>query len=154
MSQQGRDPQAASWRSIAIRPARAEDYDALIALWHAVGSSIEPEGREAREAFLHQLSRFPDLFLVATDGDRIVGVVLGTHDERKGWISRLAVDPAYQRQGIAAALVTACGTAIRARGIGIVTALVESDNAASVALFRKLGYSDEVRVVYFRKANH
>lgn len=137
--------------SIVIRPVRAEDYEALVELWTVCGSGIEPAGREAKDAFLHQLSRFPDLFLVAVEEERVIGVVLGTHDERKGWISRLAVHPDYRRRGIAARLVSCCDTAIRRQGIGLVAALVETPNSASAAVFRKAGFSDEVSVLYFRK---
>lgn len=134
-----------------IRRALIEDYDALLPLWRAAGSDVEPDKRESREAFTRQLAMFADLYWVAEDGDRIVGVVLGSHDGRKGWINRLTVDPAYQRRGIGTILVTAVDAAIRAHGITIVCALVESDNAASTILFRQLGYADNVPVVYFRK---
>ena len=140
--------------AMTIRVSNAGDYDELIALWKASASEISPRGREAREAFARHIARFPGLSLVALDGGRVVGVVLGSHDGRKGWISRLAVLPAYRRRGVAAALVTACDTAIRAEGIEIVAALVEADNPASAALFRKLGYSDEISVHYFRKLSH
>jgi ribosomal protein S18 acetylase RimI-like enzyme len=134
-----------------IRRVVAEDYDALLAVWQAAGSDVEPSRRESREAFARQLAMFADLHLVAVEGERIVGVVLGSHDGRKGWINRLAVDPAYQRRGIGAMLVTAVDTAIRGHGITIVCALVELDNAASASLFRQLGYADNVPVIYFRK---
>jgi len=140
--------------AITIRVANAGDYDELIALWMAGGSEIRPRGRETLAAFVRYVERFPGLSLVASDGGQIVGVVLGSHDGRKGWISRLAVLPAYRRKGVAAALVKACDTAIRAEGIDIVAALVEVDNPASAALFRKLGYSDEISVHYFRKLSH
>ena len=135
----------------SIRPVTADDYEQLISLWTLSGTHLEIQGRESKSAFLQQLEQFPDLYLVATVGERIVGVVLGTHDGRKGWINRLAVHPGDRRRGIAAALVIACDTAIRARGIGIVAALVESDNAASAALFETLGYREDVPVRYFRK---
>jgi len=134
-----------------IRPATIEDYDALIELWLAAGSDVEPTRRESREAFARQLELFPDLYLVAVEGSRIIGVVLGSHDGRKGWINRLAVQPDAQRRGVATALVRAVDAAIRADGITIVCALVEVENAASAALFRRLGYADNVPVVYFRK---
>ena len=134
-----------------IRRVAAGDYEALVALWAVSGVDFEIQGRESRPAFLRQLAQFPDLYLVATVEERIVGVVLGTHDGRKGWISRLAVHPECRRRGIAAALVTTCDTAIRAQGIGIVTALVELGNAASAALFEGLGYRADVPVLYFRK---
>jgi len=72
-----------------------------------------------------------------------------------------------QRRGIAAALVTACDTAIRGHGIGIVTALVDDSpkarepwgertagNAASAVLFEALGYREDAPVRYFRKLDH
>ena len=139
--------------SFTIRRAVAADYDALVELWMVSGGDLEIQGRESRAAFLKQLEQFPDLYLVATEGGRIVGVVLGTHDGRKGWINRLAVRPDHRRQGIAAALVTACDMAIRGHGIGIVAALVESDNAPSAALFEALGYRADVPVRYFRKTD-
>lgn len=111
-------------------------------------------GRESEGAFRRQIARFPDLYLAATDGDRIVGVVLGSHDHRKGWINRVAVLPEYQRRGVAASLVTACDEAIRAGGIEIVSALVEQGNNASYALFEKLGYQSDVPVRYYRKLSH
>lgn len=136
---------------IRIRPATPADYDALLELWRRAGSDVEPSRRDSRSAFEKQLAQFPDLYLVAVEGDAVVGVVLGSHDGRKGWINRLAVDPRRQRRGIAARLVTAADTALRAQGITIVCALVEQDNARSAALFRSLGYDDNVPVIYFRK---
>jgi len=134
-----------------LRPARPDDYDAIVELWSAAGSHVDLAARESRHAFTRQLAQFRDLFLVAVEGDRIIGVVLGSHDGRKGWINRLAVHPHHRREGVAAALVTACDTAIRAEEISIVCALVETGNAASAALFRRLGYADDTPVAYFRK---
>jgi len=142
---------SASHGDVEIRPATADDYDAVLELWRAAGSDVEPNRRESRTAFERQLALFPDLYLVAVEDERIVGVILGSHDGRKGWINRLAVHPDHQRRGIAARLVTAVDTAIRAQGITIVCALVEPDNAPSAALFRKLGYATDVPVIYFRK---
>ena len=136
---------------VSIRRVGPDDYDDILALWSAAGLPVRATGRESRAAFVQQIEPFGDLYLAATDGDRIVGVVLGTHDGRRGWINRLAVLPEYQRRGIAATLVTACDTAIRAKGIEIVAALIEPENAASIALFETLGYRAEVPVVYYRK---
>ncbi|MFQ5413999.1 MAG: GNAT family N-acetyltransferase [Phycisphaerae bacterium] len=136
---------------VSIRPATAGDYAAIVAVWRAAGLAFRAGGRDGEAGFRRQLARFPGLYLVATDADRIVGVVLGTHDERKGWINRLAVLPAYRRRGVGAALVAACDAAIRRAGIEIVAALVEPENASSAALFAHAGYSEDVPVRYFRK---
>jgi len=140
--------------SLTIRRATAADYEPLIALWLAAGVKLQTGGRERKSAFVQQLEQFADLYLVAVDGERVVGVVLGTHDGRKGWISRLAVHPRYQRCGLGAALVSACDAAIRARGIEIVCALVETGNTASASLFEKLGFRADVPVLYYRKPSH
>lgn len=134
-----------------IRPARDDDYEAILAVWAAAGLQVRGEGRDARAPFLEQLERFADLYLVAEHEGSLVGVVLGTHDGRKGWINRLAVIPEFRRRGVAAALVRDCEKAIRGHGIEIVTALVEPASEASAALFARLGYHEDVPVRYFRK---
>ncbi len=79
-----------------------------------------------------------------------MGCVFGTHDTRKGWINRLAVDPDYRRRGIATRLVLDCERRLHRQGMEIYAALVESDNRASRAVFRSLDY-DLVTLVYARK---
>ena len=137
--------------SPSLRRAKPEDYSEIVKVWRASGLSVRLQGRESEEAFRRQLERFSDLYLVAIDGDRIVGVVLGSHDHRKGWINRLAVLPDYRRRGLALALMSACEAAIGAHGIEIVAALVESDNTASHVFFEGLGYRADVPVRYYRK---
>ena len=136
---------------IPIRQAVTGDYDQIVEVWMSAGLPVCLAGRDRREAFDRQLGRFPTLYLVALDGDQIVGVVLGTHDERKGWINRLAVRPAYRRRGIAEALLEACDDAFRAVGVDIVAALIGPENVGSCALFERLGYRTDVPVKYYRK---
>jgi len=138
-------------RSIIIRPIRAEDYVGIAAVWKAAGLSTRPAGRDGEDAFRRQLPRFPGTYLLAEHNGRIVGVIFGTHDWRKGWINRLAVDPEYQCRGIALRLIAACEAALHALGIGIVAALVEEENEVSATAFRAAGYVTDVPVRYFRK---
>jgi ribosomal protein S18 acetylase RimI-like enzyme len=140
-------------RPPTIRPARADDYQAIAAVWEAAGLKADRATRDGESAFVRQLKRFPASYLVAVDGNAVIGVVLGTHDERKGWINRLAVLPAYQGCGVATALVRACDAAIRAEGIHIVSALVEPGNKSSGRVFEKVGYRTDVEVLYFRKVD-
>ena len=88
---------------------------------------------------------------MAVERGNIIGIVLGSHDGRKGWINRLAVVPEHRRRGIAAALVRACERALDAHGIEIVAALVEPSSRESAALFEELGYREDVPVRYFRR---
>src|SRR5213078_1926497 len=82
---------------IRIRRLRFSDYDDLIALLKISGMEPRTRGRESRAAIASQLRISRNRYLGAFDGGRLVGVVLGTHDGRKGWINRLAVHPDYRR---------------------------------------------------------
>jgi len=139
--------------SVSIRTASVADYDAIVELWQRAGLKASLRGRESRESYAQQLMLPTSTFLVAVLGDRVVGVVFGTHDGRKGWINRLAVDPQLRGRGIAKTLTERCQDAIRAAGIEIIAALVEPDNGASRALFESLGYKADVPVVYYRLRN-
>jgi ribosomal protein S18 acetylase RimI-like enzyme len=98
-----------------------------------------------------EMERGGALFVVAETGGEVVGVALGTHDGRRGWINRLAVLPEYQRRGIARRLVRAVEERTDALGIDIVAALIEEDNEASKAFFRSIEYLDSPDVQYFSK---
>ena len=78
-------------KDIIIRQFRIDDYDNVISLWVEAGIHYKPNGRENRQRMEKELKTGQALFLVAEVDRRIVGVVLGTHDGRKGWINRLAV---------------------------------------------------------------
>ena len=121
--------------ALSIRLARREDYREIVEVWHRSGLPTRLQGRES----------------VAVAGERVVGVVLGTHDHRKGWINRLAVLPEYRRHGVAMALVTACEKALHAGGIEIIAALIEPENAVSCAFFERMGYRNDLPARYYRK---
>ena len=130
---------------------RPDDYPPVRQLWQQTGLPIKPTGRDSRAAVLRQLQQFPGTYLVAEQQGRLVGVVLGTHDGRKGWINHLAVHPDHRRQGLAQRLLAACEQALHAQGIEIIAAFVEKDNASSAAFFERAGYAADVPVLYYRK---
>ena len=137
--------------AIAIRPIRPRDYAVVCDVWEAAGLSTRPRGRDAEPEFLTQLAHFPTTYLLAEHQGRVIGVILGTHDQRKGWINRLAVRPKYRRQGVARRLMAACEQALYAEGIGIIAGLVETENTASAKFLADAGYVTDVPVHYFRK---
>jgi ribosomal protein S18 acetylase RimI-like enzyme len=126
-----------------VRELGMEDYDRLFDLWQRAGlRSLKPQGRDSREALARQLASGVQTILGMEVADRLVGAVVATHDGRKGWINRLAVDHGYRRRGFGARLVELAERALREQGLCVIAALVESENPASLALFRKLGYID------------
>lgn len=136
---------------VVIREMRDRDLAAVQELSRDAGLPTKPAGRDSLPALREQLPRFPTTYLVAEHNGRIVGVILGTHDFRKGWINRLAVRPDYRGRGLARRLTAACEAALHALGIEIIAALVEHDNEPSTAFFRRADYRTDVPVHYFRK---
>ena len=136
--------------AVRLRPLRRTDYHAMIALFQIAGMNPKTRGRDSPRSFSEQLRRNRRSYLGAFDGDRLLGVVLGTHDTRKAWINRLAVHPDYRRRSIAARLVRACERVLREQGLKMFAALIEPENRASEAFFRSLGY-EILPIHYARK---
>jgi len=142
--------------SVRIREFLIEDYDRVMELWVQGGLPLKPRGRDSRENILKQIREPNVLFLVAEEGEgrRIIGTVLATHDGRKGWINRLAVDAALRKRGIGARLVREAERRLEALGMDILACLIEDDNAVSMAVFEKLGYKKHPEIIYFAKRKY
>lgn len=120
-----------------IRPLTLADYDAARRVWDAV-DHLGPVPREEVE---RKLRRDAELFLVAEDdGGEVVGVVMGSSDGRRGWISRLAVLPSRQGHGIGRRLVEAVEDGLRRQGVLRLNLLVFADNTAGNGFWESLGY--------------
>ena len=136
---------------MAIRKLCIDDYDALIELWNDAQLPYKPKGRDRRTNIDRELKNPTAIFLVAEKDDKLIGSIFGTHDGRKGWINRLAVAPAYRKQGLATKLLKEVENRIFDMGIGIIACLVEEWNAWSIQFFEKEGYKRHQDIIYFTK---
>jgi ribosomal protein S18 acetylase RimI-like enzyme len=126
-----------------LRQLSLDDYDNLLSLWQRAGlHSLKPQGRDSHEALARQLASEVLTILGVEVEERLVAAVVVSHDSRKGWINRLAVDPDYRRRGYGTRLIEAAEVLLEGQGIPVTAALVMSDNAPSLALFQKAGYSE------------
>ena len=141
-------------RDIHLRPFAIKDYDDVICLWHRVHLPFKPDGRDSRDSIEREIMHDTALFYVAEYNQHIVASIFATHDGRKGWINRLAVDPHYQRNGIGSLLITEIEKIFDQRGIHIVTCLVEAWNTNSLDFFEELGYTRHNDIIYFSKRKH
>jgi GNAT superfamily N-acetyltransferase len=125
-----------------------ENHAEVIELWQRSGLHIRPEGRDSPEAFARQTAAGVQTLLGIRDQGNLVAVVIATHDSRKGWINRLAVDPAYRRRGLALRLIRASEEHFLSIGIEVWAVLIEDWNTASLVLFRKAGYALADNITY------
>jgi len=134
-----------------IRQLTLEDYDRTVEIWTRSGLSFRPLGRDAREHFQSEVGQGMAVFLGAEVDGELVGVVLGTHDGRKGWINRLAVLPEFCKRGIGKALALETEHRLSKFGIQIVTCLIEGDNDVSKEFFQSIGYVAHSNITYYSK---
>lgn len=134
-----------------IRKLAANDYRNIMRLWSRARLPSKPRGRDSEKAIKEHMRTDPDFFLGAFEDRRLVGTVILTSDLRKGWINRLAVDPQYERRGIAKALIAESEKVLKERGVRIFCALIENSNVVSKRLFKQCGYVEHLDLIYFSK---
>jgi ribosomal protein S18 acetylase RimI-like enzyme len=126
-----------------------DDYDAITGLWQRAGLPFRPNGRDSREAFATQLASGAQALIGLEVDGALIGVVMTTHDGRKGWINRLAIDPDHRRRGYAKRLIAEAERTLRDMGFVVIGVLIESDNAPSLTLFQETGYEMHKDEIYY-----
>ena len=81
------------------------------------------------------------LWLVAIEGDSVVGYIGSQTVLDESDMMNVAVHPDCRRRGVAEALVTALSDALKARGSVSLTLEVRASNEPAKALYEKLGFA-------------
>jgi ribosomal protein S18 acetylase RimI-like enzyme len=134
---------------LRIRDFELRDYESVVELWEDAGLIIRPG--DDRDGIELKLQRDADLFLVAVDGDAIIGVVLGAWDGRRGWINHLAVKPGYQRRGIGKLLISELEKRFKKKGATKVNAQICKENTRSLDFFKAEGYDVHTDLIMIGK---
>lgn len=124
-----------------IRPMTISDYGEVLALWQSMEGLLLGEA-DAEHAIARYLARNPGISHVAVSEDRIIGAALCGHDGRRGLLHHLAVSPAFRRQGVGRAIVSACRRALHEQGIGRCNIFVLDGNDAGREFWRRDGWYD------------
>ncbi len=71
-------------------------------------------------------------------------IAIGRVAAAAGWagLTAIEVDPRYRRRGLGAAVTAALAAAAASQGVTRLYLQVEDDNAAALALYRKIGFTD------------
>jgi len=111
---------------------------AVVALWEQAG--LTRPWNDPRADIRRKLTVQPELFLVAVDGDAVVGSVMAGYDGHRGWLYYLASAPSHRGQGIGRALVAEVERLLEAMGCPKVQLMVRPDNASARGFYDALGY--------------
>ncbi|MHA1942095.1 MAG: GNAT family N-acetyltransferase [Candidatus Hodarchaeales archaeon] len=134
-----------------IKRLTITDYEEIVNLWQVAGLAIREKGRDHPDKLQEQLQSDKVVILGKIIDERIVGIVLISHDNRKGWINRLAVHPMNRQKGIGRELLSTAEDLLKKKGIEIFGALILSDNLESIRLFENSDYIKLEHVNYFSK---
>ena len=130
---------------------QSADYNDILALWKHAGLTVRADGRDAPAGFARQMAVGLQRVIGLRAEGALVAVAVLTHDGRKGWINRLAVDPAHRRQGLARRLIAEAERWFaQDLKLEVWAALIERHNHASLVLFEELGY-EQLDVAYISK---
>src|SRR3989441_7223917 len=137
---EGQEPTGA----VAIRPCRAEECEAVLALWRRAGAIPSPT--DTLEELLRLVrSEHGDEFLVAIQEGAIVGSVIGGWDGGRGNIYRLAVAPEARRRGLARRLVREAERVLLRKGARPLSAPVGRPEGQALALWDALAGAGDPR---------
>jgi ribosomal protein S18 acetylase RimI-like enzyme len=120
--------------AIEIRPAGPEDISAVLALWRDAAAA--PTTTDDAEGVAALLARDPGALLVAESSGRIVGSVIAGWDGWRGSVYRIAVAPAFRREGLGRRLLHEAEERLRRVGARRMHAIVLRTDA------RALGFWD------------
>jgi ribosomal protein S18 acetylase RimI-like enzyme len=115
------------------------DYASVRRLWESCAPGIQISPTDDYVGIQHKLERDPELFLVAVEGDEIVGSVFGGYDGRRGIVYHLAVPSEYRRQGIAKSLMETLEQRLHRLGCYKYYLLVTSENDEALAFYDSIG---------------
>jgi ribosomal protein S18 acetylase RimI-like enzyme len=123
---------------VAVHTWRPEDAEAAHAIqqsgfWDGGGGAVDY--RRWRAELRKNAGFDPALFLIAEDGQGVVGLV---HCCASSIVKDVAVHPRGRRRGVGRALMLTVFAALRARDADFVGLKVREDNAAAISLYESL----------------
>jgi ribosomal protein S18 acetylase RimI-like enzyme len=123
--------------------------DAVLRLWQRANAVPRPTDRP--DALLKRIAHGDSLFVVATEGEQVVGSLIGGWDGWRGGLYRLVVDPAFRRMGIATRLVREVEARLKVAGAERVPIRVFHGEPGAVDFWRSVGYVPDPDETIFSK---
>lgn len=99
------------------------------------------------QAFARQLSWDTDLILVAEQDNELVGIIIGTIDNFKGYVYRLAILEEYLGQNICEQLTDGLKQRFNNRKVKKIMVNMDSYNEVAIPFYESIGYKE---VDFFR----
>ena len=113
-------------------------YKEIIELWRKTGISVG--STDTKEELKRMIERNPHLFLIGKRDEKVIGVVMGGFDGRRGYVHHLAVDPNYQKKGYGKMIMDELMKRFRKMRVHKVHLFIEKYNKEVVKFYQNLGW--------------
>ena len=123
-----------------IRKMTIQDYENVYELWMSCKNMGFNDIDDSKEGIARFLKRNPNTSFVALENENLVGIILGGHDGRRGYIYHLSVNENYRKNGIGSSLVKNCLEAFKQEKISKVALLVFKYNEAGNSFWENQGF--------------
>ncbi|MFM8970749.1 MAG: GNAT family acetyltransferase [Actinomycetota bacterium] len=124
-----------------IREFVEADTDAVIDLWK-LADLTHPNNDPVLDV-KRKMNDSPWGFLLAIDGNKIIGSIMVGYDGHRGWINYLACHPNHRRRGVASSLMNEAKKLLLDRGCPKINLQVRSGNESATKFYESIGYSDD-----------
>ncbi len=113
-------------------------YEEVVELWRKSGISVG--STDTKEELERIVRRTPQLFLVGKIDKKIISIVMGGFDGRRGYVHHLAVDPDYQKKGYGKMIMGELMNKFLKLKVHKVHLFLEKYNKEVVEFYRNLGW--------------
>ena len=117
-----------------------QDYEKVYELWMSCKNMGFNDIDDSREGIARFLERNPNTSFVALENENLIGIILGGHDGRRGYIYHLSVNENYRKKRIGSELVKNCLEAFKQEKISKVALLVFKYNEVGNSFWEKQGF--------------
>ena len=126
--------------NMQIRTMTIHDYEKVYALWMSCKNMGFNDIDDSKEGISRFLERNPNTSFVAIENDELLGIILGGHDGRRGYIYHMSVAENHRKKGIGSALVKKCLESFKNEKISKVALLVFKYNENGNSFWEKQGF--------------
>jgi len=114
-------------------------YHKVVELWKKAGIGVGSS--DTKDEIAGVQNRNPDLFLIGKEDGKIVAVVIGAFDGRRGYVHHLAVDPDYQKRGYGKIIMDELIERFRKKKVHKIHLFIEKTNPEVVDFYSNLGWN-------------
>jgi len=130
---------------LKVRKYIDKDKNEVISIWKEIFSSNKPHNNPNLVIDLKTAQK-DNLFFVAEENNKIIGIIMAGFDGHRGWIYSLAVIPNKRNQGIGKLLVDKALWELKKLNCLKVNLQIYCDNESVILFYKKLGFIIEDRI--------